>query len=862
VATKKKGMSNASVQQLIAAMEQHGISNSEDLAKRLQNNETLKRSQIKALKELQKQENIAYQERVKQLQRLQKLAAPTEAEKKHIENLRTQNAQYRANSDAIDDVTRKNVSFTESLKENSSAARSASNTLERLTSVTGLLGAAIDGVVSLYDRWFGIQRLLNQSIGQMSRTLGSSANQLANQQQMLQGLRDTFSELDGTVDGIASSANFLQQTLSALRSDEIGEDLALQFIAVQRGLGMSAEESTRLFRLVDAGLLENVNSVGDFALELQDFSEGIGANASTISSDFLSASDSLAAFGSGANQIFREAATYANHFGFETARILQSMRRFETFSEGAENVNQLNQMFGTTISSIEMLEMSMENPMEAFEHILNSVRATGISWDQMTNAQRRQLSSSLQLSETEAQRVLQGASLNEIQEEHARTQREEEARNNRELKVRETINDIIMRTSEAFFSFSERMDQVAVVVGEILSPIFKAVHDSTQGIAVSLRDWVRRIADNPRFQEVIRNVANWIRNLPETIERMLPTWDQIEATATRLWNSARALYNTFVNEWLPVIRDEIMPALNSIWNNILRPMINFIAEHPIGTAIAVGLTAALPTIMSALGGIGAIVGVGGGGILAAAIAVGGALAVGFGVAAQNAETLRSRVGNLRDLNDQGLATQDEQQRLRDSRTLALDSIRTSGQSSLTTSVLNSTLGRTFGGAGVAAAEFLGFDASTARQGMRMVETAESNDFRGMAQDAFSAGASLPDVHRTLVQRSLQDPNAALLIRRSFGMTANEEMMIGLWNKLSEMAPVSTTEGAAPTLAPTPVPAPASATVSAPVTEPTIAAGTTVSSAQASIGEVRIVAANVELDGRNVGRAFFEISRGA
>lgn len=861
MASKKKVTSNSATQQLIAAMNEHGIAGGEDIAKRLERNEKLTRKQIKAIQELRKQENISYQERLKQIQRLEKMAKPEDHHKARLATLREQNKQYREVSNSIDVLIVRNDSLNESIKETDSSARSSSASLLSLGSVMDGLGSVVRVVTGLYDRWFNIQSLLNQSIGTMARNLGSSASQIANQQELLSGLRDTFAELDGSVNGIASSAEFLQSTLAALRVDTMSQDMAQQMIAIQRGLGMSVEQSANLSRLVSAGMIEGTESVGEFALQMQEFAEGIGANAATLSSDFMGSSDALAAFGANANNIFREAATYANHFGFEAGRILQSMRRFETFSEGAEQVNQLNQMFGTTISSIEMLEMSMEDPMAAFEHILGSVRATGISWDQMTNAQRRQLATSLQLSETETQRVLQGESLSQIQEEQARAQAEREEREQRGIRAQETLNDIIMRTSTAFYSFSERIDQVVLVLTEILSPIFKAVYDSTQGIAVSLREWVRRIADNPRFQEVIRNVANWIRELPQTIERMLPSWEEIEATGVRIWEFARNVYNTFMNDWLPVIRDEILPALNRIWNDILRPMINFVSEHPIGAAIAGGLALALPSIIGSVGSVGtAIAG------LAGSVSVG--LLVPLGIAAAAIAALGASYHR---------AISAEEERISEGQ---LVSSRDPGTLARLQNTGLEELARRNAAGSLEATNTWGL--TTFQEGVGMLSGQEAdqrrNNIESVIDDIVRPGNMNPLLLAQRARESL-GANLADSLAHERGFSDFNQYIVSRYAANRDVAPhfastINAYAGSHPSIqrvepvlaesitpAPTPEP-PASATTSAPVTAATVAAAPTVAAATTSPGEVRIVAANVELDGRNIGRAFFEISRGA
>src|SRR5690606_183486 len=113
--------------------------------------------------------------------------------------------------------------------------------------------------------------------------------------------------------------------------------------------------AAELFRLLETGVAGGRKSITDFGGDMIRFANSISANASQLTSDFLAAKDSVAQFGSAGAETFRRAAMMANEFGFETRRIFDMMKGFDTFGQASQNVNQLNAMLGTSLSSFELM---------------------------------------------------------------------------------------------------------------------------------------------------------------------------------------------------------------------------------------------------------------------------------------------------------------------------------------------------------------------------------------------------------------------------------------------------------------------------------------------------------------------------
>ncbi len=449
-------------------------------------------------------------------------------------------------------------------------------------SVVGLLNNSLSVLEKLYNNWFRLQETWTQGMGNMARTTGATTRQLQEMRTAAEDMRTTFAGLRGPIDGIGVSLEFISEVSMGMRrsAGQFSREFLMEMEAAADGLGLGVEGAAQLQRALEAGLAGGNEDLGDFVLNIREFSESIGANASQMSREFLEARDSLALFGEDAERVFRETATVANRLGFETSRLLDMARRFDMFSSASENVNQLNAMFGTTISSMELLQAT--DPVERISLITDSIRSQGLEWRNMDRYQQQALAQSLGVSESEAARLMNGEDMSSILADQQAAAERQAVLAEREGRARETILEVIEGTRTVFRGIQDYIQAIINDISEVMAPIFEAIHQSTEKTAVSFREWIRRIATNPDFRNTIQQIANWIRELPRRIEEFLPTWEQMRKTALDMW-----------------------PTIQRI-GEVLMDVINFAVEHPEAIAVALGAIAALQLASGLSGALTAI----------------------------------------------------------------------------------------------------------------------------------------------------------------------------------------------------------------------------------------------------------------
>jgi hypothetical protein len=827
----------------------------EGISKKIEKNERITNSSVKQLKKLTDAQSKALNSLMKEHEKYQKqifgpLSKADQQKKKELEDQIKSIKKVRDSIflliDAQDKETKAKDENTKSQRTNNfEKTRAVQKTREyigeirNLTSVLGILGGVVRAIESLYDTWFQAQSQLTRALGETAMATGATSRQLQDFRDFASSMRGSMLELNGSVVGWTESMQIARDSAIALRMDartmvsELGENAQNQLLATQRGLGMSAQQIATLFRTIETGAMGPIENIGQFTLEIRRFSDEIGANASTMASDFLESRDSIQRFGEDGVRVFERTATYANRLGFETQRILQMAERFDRFGDASQNLNQLNAMFGTTISSIEMI--NEEDPVRRIQMITQAVRDQGFEWNQMNRYQQNALAESLGVSASEAARLMNGETMEEIEAQRAAEMQRQETFQRRQLEAQETLLDVIESTQTHFATIGDYLQRIWLTVAEAISPIFEAVRESSSGIVEAVRDWVKEISGERDFQDTIRDIANWIRELPVNIRNFLPVWRDIKKTG-----------------------EELFPIIQTI-GEVLMSVFNFAVEHPGIVAGALGVAA----IIELVGGISS---------LSLLFSPAGALLVGAGLFAAamiNASEAAERTGDeLNRINEiergGGPLTEDESALRRDINQTTLNVLR--GDTGVSAGDGSSLYTQGVRGLVSGAGEVLGaFGATQTSNFLDAAVASESllasGDYRQLTQRAIDSGSSPRDIVSAMLGSLRDHPENEVYMRRSFNLSSNENLMNGLMREVSAMSltanpPEETISipSSSSVEAPSSV---SSATDSAPSTRTTAA---TSSSSVAPQAPTIITPSEVILDGRRVGQIMFEIAR--
>lgn len=563
------------IKELLAALRSEGLGDlADEISKKVEKNERLTNRHMKQLDRYRKSVNSSLNE---VLLKYKKYKEGTEAlhEVDEIDKKNTEEKikKYEKLSVGIFSLSKRQTDLEKitnqlnqaksrtlsTIRETISAIRETVSALNEEVNLIRTLDFALRGLERLYDTWFNVQSELTRAMGQAAMATGGTTRQINDLRDSASGMRELMFQLNGSMIGWADAAQVASDASNAFRmdtdrlSEAVGENPFVQILAAQRGLGLGAQQVATLFRTLQTNIDGGNQSIGDFTLGIREFSDSIGANASQITQEFLDSRDALQRFGQDGSRVFREVATYANHFGFETRRILEMASRFDRFGQASQSINQLNSMFGTTISSFEL--MQERDPVRRIEMITQAIREQGVEWGQMDFAQQQAIADSLGVETSEAARLMQGESMEEITRQREQQQQEQEKRELRQIAVQETLMGIVQQTSTYFASASDYINRMVQDVSEALGPIFDVIRDSAMESNQYFREWVQSIVRNPEFQEVVHNIADWIRELPKHISEFMPTWNEVYSTAKEMW-----------------------PVIESIGETI-GGMIDFVVEH-------------------------------------------------------------------------------------------------------------------------------------------------------------------------------------------------------------------------------------------------------------------------------------------
>ena len=704
-------------------------------------------------------------------------------------------------------------------KRMSDGADSIANFLNPLN----LLSNAIDGVVALYENWFRLTNLMVGAQGRFAMATGATGAQLAAFRQEVSGLRDTFTQLVGSVDGITESATFLQENLLALRrssTEGISEEFGRDLLFAERNLGMAATAAADLWRNIDAGTMGSALSVEEFGRHIMDFADTIGANAATISNEWNENRSVLALFGDQAQTTFEDAATYANHFGIETSRVLAMTTRFNSFGTAASQVNQFNAVFGTTLSSMEL--MLETDPTRRMDMITAAARSTGSTWASMAPTMRQSYADMMGLDIDDAGRVFSGESMDAINAERARAAAEEDVINRRRERAMTSITDLILQTQERLLSIRDMFMQIFNQVSESLTPIFGNFYDVSQNILRSFQAWLGSILAHPEFRAMMQDIADYIEEMPTHINEFMPTWEDIRDTAAEIW---------------PVVRS-IGEALIAV--------VSFMAEHPQAVGIGLGILV-VASLLSNFASLAVLFSPAG------AILVGIALlADGFLAAANNSSTLLDTVREINDIEPE-LQTDEERAIRRESSDSAFQAL-----SHMEESRGLSVIAPLGGLAADAAGLFGATSTANSIRGGMAVGTSTFGDMEELVRTSLEGGHSVEGVvERIMLAASRGGESAEMMIRRGFGRhIIGGDLEAGVLDRVGEINrsinPSAGGDGSSTPGTETLEPSPPGAIETAPTTTTTATAAPLVASGGGPERETFM--AEVLLDGSRVGTA--------
>lgn len=406
-----------------------------------------------------------------------------------------------------------------------------------LGAVTGpiaIIGLAVAGIVKLFTTWYEMEKKIVVATGKLNRTLGATADQSKVAAENAEQLRDTFSRLEGDVDGINDSFQFVGELAVAMQD---GAKQTHQYqknvLALNRGLGLTVDQVVQLDETAKSAF--GMEKLEDLGGRMLDFAHDAGIPGSVIAKGMVENESNMAEFGKQGPRVFEKVSLFAKKLKTNVSKIFEGMKKFDYFDTATESINQLNVMMGTSISSFDM--MMTQDPAERLEKVRSALKASGADWEHMTRYQRRATAETIGLTEAETARLFkEGIGLKDLEAQQESAAKKREAGEAAGIDNQLKIQKLLERSSIVFEDMGRIFDRIWQHVARKLGPIFKKVFGVAQDGAQGFGDIVDKLINNPKFEAFIDGFAEAIGKAVDWFVKL--DWDKVSAKLGEFFDNA------------------------------------------------------------------------------------------------------------------------------------------------------------------------------------------------------------------------------------------------------------------------------------------------------------------------------------
>ncbi len=414
--------------------------------------------------------------------------------------------------------------FVDGLKAIGSQADSLGKSLVSLNMTIGGLGirslvSGIQRVYELKERWARITGILNTKLGALTPNMKGLMKTSRQWQGTIRGLTDDFeagammfAEYASTLETTGKHVQqFSKIGLQLARGFDLGGKGAGDLVKAFRAMGMTSKDA-----YIEMGTLTRTSAAFD-------------VNTQQLVKDLSESGEMMAEFGKEGQRSFINSAIYLRRFNIGLKEMGRFMEVFDTFdSAAAEAAAQLNTIFGTTVSSLEI--MLEQDPAARFEMVRQQMLAQGRTYENLTRFERKTLADTLQLSEREIafmlDRTKASENLTEFREKAAKQEVSEQ-------KAQKAMQYQLRKTSETMFAFGIAIDKITVAMANAIAPVlevfglaktgnreFKSFGQVMSAATNQIIKFFKALAKSPEWTkfmyqvaDAIRSVGKWISNL-------------------------------------------------------------------------------------------------------------------------------------------------------------------------------------------------------------------------------------------------------------------------------------------------------------------------------------------------------------
>ena len=184
----------------------------------------------------------------------------------------------------------------------------------------------------------------------------------------------------------------------------------------QRGLGLTDEQMGAIALTAKSTGTSMSSVLNSMTKQAHALGKEFGIDAKIISKNMAKATADVAHFGNMSQKQIGVAVVYAHKLGLELDKVTGVLDAFSTFDDAADKVSTLNQVFGTQIDAMKLV--NAQDPTEVIAHLRKEFAAAGISGEKLTRAQRAIIKQNTGLDDSQIALALssknQGVSLDKV----------------------------------------------------------------------------------------------------------------------------------------------------------------------------------------------------------------------------------------------------------------------------------------------------------------------------------------------------------------------------------------------------------------------------------------------------------------
>jgi len=176
-------------------------------------------------------------------------------------------------------------------------------------------------------------------------------------------------------------------------------------------MGLGAQTSADFFQIAHTSMGMGLQETNQAMLDLAATAQGLGVDVNKMGQDFVANREILSRYGSKGVEVFKDMAVQAKATGIEVGTLIGFVDQFKTFDQAGTSVGRLNAiMGGPFLNSIDMLNASMEDPVEGIRMMKSAIDQAGISAENLSGAEVMAFSDALGLSAEDTRKMLSESS--------------------------------------------------------------------------------------------------------------------------------------------------------------------------------------------------------------------------------------------------------------------------------------------------------------------------------------------------------------------------------------------------------------------------------------------------------------------